>query len=96
MSLKDSFNSKNYNFSKTHDAALELTSPGNSIHYHYDFTMRLMTARYGEALSTQPFSALDRNMLIELREKLLEMGGHPPELPAEQPATPSGPRKFQP
>lgn len=96
MSLKDTFNSKNYNFSVTHDAALQISSPGNSIYYHFDFAMRLMTARYGEAVSTQPFAQMDRETLIEVREKLLELGGHPPELPAEQPASAPGPRKFTP
>ena len=94
MSLKDSFNSQNYNFAKQSDVVLQMSVAGNSINYHYDFAMRLLTLRYGEALSTQPFSQLDREMLIELREKLIELKGHPPELPPEQPATPPGPRKF--
>jgi hypothetical protein len=53
----------------------------------YDFKARVMTLRtddYAEAgVRILPFSQLDRDSLVEMREQLIELGGNPPPLPAE-------------
>jgi len=95
MALKDSFNKRSYEFHKMNDSTLRVRHPNDSVSYRFDFAMRLLTVQYGEALSVQAFDRLDREMLIELRDKLVEMGGKPPELPAEQPPS-TQPRKFTP
>lgn len=93
MTLKDAFNSSDtYEFYKSGDAALRVRSRGGVTEFRYDFGLRLLTVQYGEAISTQPFSALDRETLIELRDKLVEMGGKPPELPPENRPAPQGRR----
>ncbi len=53
----------------------------------YDFKARLMTLRtdgYAEAgVRMTPFSQLDRDSLVELRDQLIELGGNPPPLSPE-------------
>lgn len=89
MSLKDSFNDQNYNFSKRTDTVLGV---GNGVNgFYFDFALRVMSVGNGGAV---PFSQLDRDMLVELRDKLMALGGHPPELPAEAPSNPGSNRKF--
>jgi hypothetical protein len=41
-----------------------------------------------------PFSQMDREVLVLMRDKLIELGGQPPELPPEAPATQAPARKF--
>lgn len=64
----------------------------------YDFIGRVMIARtngHGDGgLCVMPFSQLDRETLVEMRDKLVDMGGKPPELPPEASATLATARKF--
>ncbi len=58
--------------------------------FFYDFQQRLMTTlyTYGSGLggvTTTPFSQMDREVLVEMRDKLVEMGGTPKELAPEGP-----------
>lgn len=93
MMLKDAFNNSDYDFAKLTPTVLRVRMGGGvSIGYFYDFGMRIMTARYDGGLSTQPFSQLDRETLIELRDKLVELGGKPPELPRENNPAPQAKR----
>lgn len=85
MTLKDAFNNHNsYEFYMLGEAALRVRLRSGGTEYRYDFGLRLLTVQYGEAVSTHPFSALDRETLIELRDKLVELGGKPPELPQNE------------
>lgn len=58
--------------------------------FFYDFQQRVLTTIYtygSEAggITTTPFSQLDREVLVDMRDKLVELGGKPRELPPEQP-----------
>lgn len=92
MTLKDAFNSSNYEFSRMNSTSLRVRSASTGINYFYDFGLRIVSARYNEGLSIQPFSAIDRDTLIELRDKLVELGGKPPELPREDKPAPQAKR----
>jgi hypothetical protein len=49
----------------------------------YDFALRqTMTYSYGTPVGVTPFSQVDREVLETMRERLIRLGGHPPELPA--------------
>jgi hypothetical protein len=63
-------------------------------YYFYDFALRVMTTAVHHGGSSTPFSQLDRETLVEAREKLISLGGNPPELPAEKPATGKPGNKF--
>lgn len=67
--------------------------------YAFDFAARVMVTRtdgYGDAGAVvTPFSQLDPDMLIDFRDKLVELGGTPPPLSASTPATPSADKKFR-
>ena len=95
MGLKAEFNA-NYVATKENDFVLgvQYTAGGYTNSMLYDFNARIMFARtrgHGDGgISITPFSQLDRDTLIDFREKLLELGGHPPELPKE-PATQNNP-----
>lgn len=88
MTLKDLFNSSTYAFRRLGDAVLSVSVNGSVSVHHYDFGQRLLTIFAIESVSTQPFSQLDREVLIEMRDKLVALGGKPPELPPEKPSGP--------
>ena len=97
MSLKDQFNDK-YTVRKDNDYVLSLwySSQGGYVYTAFDFMTRTMITRSGSSdggLVVTPFSQLDRDMLINMRDTLAELGGKPPELPAETPASLSAPAK---
>lgn len=101
MELKDAFNNTGYSATKSNPFVLDLyySSHGGSVYIAVDFITRTMVTRnsYGDAgVVVTPFSQLDRDVLIGLRDKLVELGGTPPELPAEAPTPPAAPRKFNP
>jgi len=86
MKLTDSFNS-DYTATRAGDGALQMRmSTGGGTNYMlYDFNLRLMTVRTGSSDGGAviiPFSQLDPDSLVALREKLIELGGKPPELPS--------------
>jgi hypothetical protein len=97
MSLKDQFNDK-YTVRKDNDYVLSLwySSQGGYVYTSFDFMTRVMVMRTGNGdggLAVTPFSQLDRDMLINMRDTLVELGGKPPELAAETPASLSPPTK---
>jgi hypothetical protein len=62
-------------------AILQVDGPRQS--FNYDFVLRIM---YGSSDSITPFSQIDREVLVAARDKLIALGGHPPELTPEAPA----------
>jgi hypothetical protein len=98
VALKDQFNSS-YTARKDNDYVLSLYygSEGGSTYISFDFMTRTMVTRNGRSdggIVVTPFSQLDRDMLINMRDVLVDFGGKPPELPAEGPATQPPARKF--
>ncbi|MEZ0261136.1 MAG: hypothetical protein ACAH80_09010 [Alphaproteobacteria bacterium] len=99
MGLTAAFNAQ-YRAVKNNDYVL-------SVHYEasgydniltFDFMARVMIMRTsshgdGGAVVT-PFSQLDRDTLVEFREKLIELKGNPPELSPEKPAVGQPGNKF--
>jgi hypothetical protein len=100
MSLKDQFNDTRYTVRKETPAVLSVRydAGGYTNALIYDFIGRIMIARTGGhgdgGLCVTPFSQLDRETLIEMRDKLVELKGAPPELPAEAPAASAPAKKF--
>ena len=97
MSLKDQFNGK-YTAQKDNDYVLGLyyKGRGGDTYIAVDFMTRTMVTRtgYGDGgVAVIPFSQLDRDMLIGMRDTLIELEGRPPELPAET-ASSATPKKF--
>lgn len=95
MSLSIEFNNNTYTAQKVGDYVLQTYCNGTYI--FYDFAARIMYGHYGSncSLGTTPFSQLDREVLIAMRDKLVDLGGKPPELPAEAPAAPKSAGGFQ-
>ncbi len=87
-SLSDSFNG-DFEASKLNGAVLYVSN--GAYDYYYDFTQRILTAGRGGVV---PFAQLDRDVLIMMRDKLVSLGGDPPELAPEAPATQAPVRKF--
>ncbi|HYD17895.1 MAG TPA: hypothetical protein VEF76_05410 [Patescibacteria group bacterium] len=84
MSLKAEFNGS-YNASKVSAGVLRVTSDDYT--YSYDFNARILVVRTNYTREAGPhvvpFSQLDRDSLIQFRDKLVELGGNPPDLPSE-------------
>ena len=98
MPLTPRFN-ESYRASRESDNVLVVryTIGGNTTYLAFDFMARIMLARTGSGdggLNVTPFSQLDRDMLIEMRDKLVELKGNPPELPPEAPGAQAPSRKF--
>lgn len=97
MSLSADFNSS-HAAKRLNDSVLQLEY--NYMKYFYDFDLRIMTTLlgYGQSgsVSVTPFSQLDRETLVNMREKLIELKGKPPELPAETPSNPGNTRQLRP
>ncbi|MBI1214716.1 MAG: hypothetical protein GC185_02730 [Alphaproteobacteria bacterium] len=96
MALSEKFNTE-YRVEKNGEGALSLRFGdfAGSNYLTYDFNLRLLFARTGASesgLTVTPFSQLDRESLEDMREKLIELGGHPPELPIDKRATPQPPK----
>ncbi|MEZ0225149.1 MAG: hypothetical protein ACAH83_11390 [Alphaproteobacteria bacterium] len=95
--MKADFNNPKYTVTKETEAVLSVRydAGGVSNSLIYDFNARILLARasYG-GLSVTPFSQLDRESLIEMRDKLIELKGNPPELPPEAPVTQASSKKF--
>ncbi|HYD18492.1 MAG TPA: hypothetical protein VEF76_08445 [Patescibacteria group bacterium] len=82
-SIKDSFN--DMSLSKQRSAVLAVSNGVTTV--FYDFAQRLvMNTTTGGYYNLTPFSQFDRETLVALRDRLVDLGGNPPELPAE-PAT---------
>jgi len=89
LSLSQEFN-QTHSPEKVNDQVLKVNV--ENISFLYDFRQRLVTAtyRYGNDKWAQvtPFSQLDREVLVDMRDALVHMGGKPKELPAEAPSLP--------
>jgi hypothetical protein len=83
-SLKDAFNDVSPVLYKP---SVLRTSNGVSSLY-YDFAQRVMLHSIEGGYALTHFSQMDREILVAARDKLVELGGNPPELPAETPANP--------
>lgn len=101
MDVKSAFN-ENYKAAKANDYVLDVTfysSTLSHIYQTFDFMSRtLITGRSSSSagFTVTPFSQLDRDMLITMRDKLVDLGGKPPELPAEAPSLNKQPRGLNP
>jgi hypothetical protein len=90
LSLADQFNGQ-YTARKSNDYVLDLyySVHAGSTYISFDFMTRAMFTRNGHGdggIVVTPFSQLDRDMLINMRDTLIELGGKPPEL-APEPST---------
>lgn len=100
MSLSDDFTDKSYKTQKINSCVLGVQygcGSGATTYLTYDFLARIMIVRTGSSdggASATPFSQLDRESLISLRDRLVDLGGKPPELPMEAPATQAAQRKL--
>lgn len=100
MSLSDEFNANDYRTQKINGYVLgvQYTNGGGSTTYlTYDFLARVMIVRTGSSdggTAVTPFSLLDRESLISLRDQLMHLGGKPPELPQEAPAAQAVAKKL--
>ena len=95
MSLSDDFN-RGFSPCKENDSVLRINYA--SLMHYYDFSARIVTTVYGGynqgGVAVTPFSQVDRDTLIAMRDKLVELKGNPPELPLETPATQASVKKF--
>ncbi|MEZ0225148.1 MAG: hypothetical protein ACAH83_11385 [Alphaproteobacteria bacterium] len=97
--MKDQFNNNQYQARKDNDYVLSLyyNAQGGSTFISFDFMTRTMVTRNGRhdsGLSVTPFSQLDRDMLVNMRDTLIELQGNPPELPPEEGLIKVSPKKF--
>ncbi|MEZ0225150.1 MAG: hypothetical protein ACAH83_11395 [Alphaproteobacteria bacterium] len=92
MGLSDSFNDV-YAARKENDTVLRVHY--DTLYNYYDFTARMLTTCNGSnSVAVVPFSQLDRETLIAMRDKLVELKGNPPELPPEEAVIKAVPKKF--
>ena len=94
MPLTPRFNAQ-YSATKENDNVLCVSyqTRGCTNYLVYDFMARVMIARTGSSdggSHVTPFSQLDRETLVEMRDKLIELKGNPPELPDDRPAPKPG------
>ncbi|HYD18493.1 MAG TPA: hypothetical protein VEF76_08450 [Patescibacteria group bacterium] len=100
MDLTAAFNSSEAEAAKATPFVLDIyyRSRGGGIYMTYDFMSRVLLTRTGNSeggLSVTPFNQLDRETLVAARDRLVQLGGEPPELPAEA-ATLLKPRPLKP
>lgn len=95
MSLSDDFN-RGYSPHKENDSVLRISYA--SLMHYYDFSARMVTTVYDGynkgGVAVTPFAEVDRETLISMRDKLVELKGNPPELPPETPVVQSPAKKF--
>jgi hypothetical protein len=90
MDVKAAFNEQ-YKATKSNDYVLDVSFYSNNqshIYHTFDFMSRtLITGRSSSSVgfNVTPFAQLDRDMLITMRDKLVELGGNPPDLAPEAP-----------
>lgn len=78
LSLKDAFAHVN----SMMENAVTLRVHNAGIYSFYDFAQRQRTTHINPVVVT-PFAELDRDMLTAARDKLVELGGQPPQLAPE-------------
>lgn len=78
-------------FTKDNEVQLSVTQPGDyyAAVYKFNFLTRMVLCNAGvyekkSGMEFIPFSQLDREVLEFMRDKLIELGGHPPALPAKE------------
>ena len=75
-------------YAKQNESTLRLYIDGT--YHYYNFVMRALLSRTGgsdSGVTVTPFSQLDRESLEFMRDKLIELGGKPPALPAVKEGT---------
>lgn len=98
--LTDEFNSNDYKTQKINGFVLGVAygnGSGGTTFMTYDFMARILVTRTGSSdggTSVTPFAQLDHDALISLRDQLVKLGGHPPELAPEAPAGTTPQKKF--
>jgi len=90
MDLSTAFNNTKYEANNRNPFVLDLyyETRAGSIYNSFDFLTRTMVSRTGSSeggITVTPFGQLDREVLVAMRDKLVELGGHPPELASEAP-----------
>lgn len=88
MPLTDTFN-RSHSAQKINESVVQVSN--GVFNYYYDFTLRVVTTGNG---ANTPFSQMDRDTLIMVRDQLVALGGKPPELPPEAPVNQAPARKF--
>lgn len=63
------------------DVTLRVYNAG--IYAYYDFTQRVRMSSVTGSHVVTPFAELDRDVLVAARDKLVELGGQPPQLAPE-------------
>lgn len=103
MSITDDFNKAGYTTRKVNGFVLSVnydTTGGSSVYLMYDFMARVMITRTGDSGGgsvVRAFSELDAQSLQAMRQRLIDLGGNPPELAApESQDTLSKPRRLNP
>lgn len=91
MELGDAFNSKSkpqVTNSTPFTLDIYYENRAGSVYQSFDFMTRVMMVRTGSSdggMNVTPFSQLDRDVIVAARDKLVTLGGTPPELPPEAP-----------
>lgn len=95
MGLEADFNTAGYKTYKINDYVLGISYPyaaageSNYNTFHsYDFLARVLTSRSGSSeggTAVTPFSQLDPDSLEAMRQRLIALGGKPPELMSDNP-----------
>lgn len=78
LTLKDAFSHVN----SIMENAVTLRVYNASIYSYYDFAQRQRTVHTTPTLVT-PFADMEREVLVAARDKLVELGGQPPQLAPE-------------
>ncbi|MDI1228225.1 MAG: hypothetical protein PSY14_11125 [bacterium] len=78
LSLKDAFSYVN----GTMENPVTLRAYTGGIYNYYDFAQRLRVTN-GQNPIIVPFTEIDRDVLVAARDKLVELGGQPPQLAPE-------------
>jgi hypothetical protein len=91
MGLRDAFN-HGFKTEKVSDSVLSVTI--GYVSHEYDFLNRVALTFYNGHIISTPFAQVDRETLIAMRDKLVELKGNPPDLPAETPVSATPAKKF--
>ncbi|TAL28962.1 MAG: hypothetical protein EPN97_13980 [Alphaproteobacteria bacterium] len=95
MALTEDFN-RSFDPRRENDSVLRIGYA--SVTHYYDFSARMVVTVYDGynkgGVAVTPFSQADRETLIAMRDKLIELKGNPPELPPEEAVLKASPKKF--
>lgn len=101
MDLSKAFNTTQYAATNKSPFVLDLyiETRGGSVYNSFDFLTRSMYTRTGSSeggVTVTPFAQLDREVLVAMRDKLVELGGTPPDLAPEAPTLNKAQRGLNP